>query len=294
MDANDALRYKPLKQRHCGGSQENNSDERRNNMKTAFKILAMSLVAVATHAQAAPHDPEALQDVVNLALKVEARGQLPVAIFDLDDTVINTRDRSLRILNEFIAQPEIQARFPQEVKNLQCPQDSKIKFLMTDTLRAQNVTDPEFVKETNDYWATRFFSNESVANDEQNPGAAAYVRRLYMAGVKIVYLTGRDTGRMHDGTVENLKKLGFPLDDSRAILIMKTDVQQDDLAFKISMFPSIAQMGSVVGVFENEPANINAHHDAFPNAVAIFLDTIHSNTSVVPESGIFWVENFRF
>ena len=57
---------------------------------------------------------------------------------------------------------------------------------------------------------------------------------------------------------------------------------------------NLAQMGSVVGVFENEPANINAHHDAFPNAVAIFLDTIHSKTLVVPESGISWVENFIF
>ena len=63
MDANDALRYNPLKQRHRGGSQENNTDEWRSNMKTALKKnLAVSLVLVATQAQAAPHDPEALQE----------------------------------------------------------------------------------------------------------------------------------------------------------------------------------------------------------------------------------------
>jgi hypothetical protein len=262
-------------------------------MGSVYKMMVAVLVLIATQAQAETHNPEALRDVSGLALEIESGGQQPVAIFDLDDTLINTRDRTLRIINEFIAQTEIQARYPREVKNLQSLTDAEIKFQTADTLAAKNVTDPAFLKEVSDFWLARFFTNEYCANDKPNPGAAAYVRRLYMAGVKIVYLTGRDIPRMHDGTAENLQNLGFPLDGNQAQLIMKTDIQQDDLAFKKSMFPSIAQMGYVVGVFENEPANINAHHDAFPNAVAIFLDTVHSNTSVVPEVGISWVGNFH-
>jgi hypothetical protein len=97
---------------------------------------------------------------------------------------------------------------------------------------------------------------------------------------------------MEDGTKQDLQKLGLPVDDAQGTLIMRQDTTMSDLAFKISMFPTIEKMGTVVGVFENEPANINAHHDFFPKAVAIFLDTIHSDTTVVPEAGIAWVKDF--
>jgi len=68
----------------------------------------------------------------------------------------------------------------------------------------------------------------------------------------------------------------------------------DDLEFKKSQFRPLAALGEVVGVFENEPANINAMADAFPNAKAIFLDTIHSPKLDVPEDRVNWVRDFNF
>jgi histidinol phosphatase-like enzyme len=259
-----------------------------------LNLAAATLVAIAsTTATAATYKPQALRDVKKMALATEGNGEQPVAIFDLDDTLINTRDRNLRIINDFIAQADIQARYPDESKNLAELTDNEISYLMADTLKARSVTNPAFLKEISDFWLARFFTNEYCSNDKPNPGAVKYVRRLYLAGVKIVYLTGRDIPRMHDGTLANLQKLGLPVDDDQAILMMKPDPKQDDLEYKKSMFPVIAQMGTVVGVFENEPANINAHHDAFPNAIAVFLDTIHSPKPDVPEQEVFWVQDFK-
>lgn len=261
--------------------------------KVSILITFITTVITAASATAASYSPEALNEVKSLALTIEHQGKQPIAIFDLDDTLINTRDRSLRIINEFILQADVQSRYPEETKDLSGLTDDEIGYLMADTLRARSVTNPAFLKEISDFWLARFFTNEYCSNDKPNPGAAQYVRRLHMAGVKIVYLTGRNVSRMHDGTLANLQKHGFPVDDDRAILMMKQDLKQDDLEYKKSTFPVIAQMGTVVGVFENEPANINAHHDAFPNAIAIFLDTIHSPKPDVPEQGVFWVKTFK-
>ena len=84
---------------------------------------------------------------------------------------------------------------------------------------------------------------------------------LTNAGAKIVYLTGRDIPRMHDGTVISLARNRFPMNASEAELIMKPDPKIDDLEFKKAQMARIAKMGEVIGVFENEPANLNAMAD---------------------------------
>jgi hypothetical protein len=66
----------------------------------------------------------------------------------------------------------------------------------------------------------------------------------------------------------------------------------DDLVFKVSQFENVASLGQVVGAFENEPANINAMAAAFPSAVPIFLDTVHSPKPDVPGPRVQWVKDF--
>jgi hypothetical protein len=117
---------------------------------------------------------------------------------------------------------------------------------------------------------------------------------LARAGAKIVYLTGRDIPRMELGTKANLIRNRFPMDPDHAELIMKPDPKMDDLKFKESQYSIIAAMGEVEGAFENEPANINSMADAFPNAQAIFLDTVHSPTHIVPEDRVEIVKDFNF
>lgn len=264
------------------------------NVRKVLSSVAASLAFItALSTEAATYTPQALTYVEELASSAEQNGDQPVVIFDLDDTLMNTRERNLRIINDFIAQSDIQARYPEETQKLADLTSNDIAYLTADTLKARSVTNAAFLKELTDFWLARFFTNEYCAKDQPNPGAVKYVRRLYFSGVKIVYLTGRDIPRMHDGTVASLKAAGFPLDDDQAVLIMKPDPKGDDLEFKKSMFPEIAKMGTVVGVFENEPANINAHHEAFPNAIAIFLDTIHSPKPDVPAQDIFWVKDFK-
>jgi hypothetical protein len=144
----------------------------------------------------------------------------------------------------------------------------QIQFQLVDTLKGIGVTDDDLTKLASDFWLAYFFTNEYCTKDQPNPGATKYLLLLTRAGAKIVYLTGRDIPRMGPGTKENLRRNRFPMDPNDALLIMKSDPNEDDLAFKESQFASIAAKGEVLGVFENEPANINSMADAFPGADA--------------------------
>jgi hypothetical protein len=256
-----------------------------------LKALALGLFASALPALAHDHHPEALSQLIETVKLEKAEGRVPVVMFDLDDTLINTRERTLRIIRDFAEQPG-EAATPDELTKLASLQVSDIRFLLRDTLKNQGLEDPALAKALGDFWLSKFFTNEFSADDQQNPGAARYVRELVNAGAKVVYLTGRDVPRMHDGTVENLIKNGFPMTAPSAVLMMKADPAMDDLKFKESQYATVAKMGDVVGAFENEPANINSMADAFPQAAAIFLDTIHSPNPAVPEARVQWVADF--
>jgi hypothetical protein len=260
-------------------------------MKTLkIATLALTFLAfLAGSAMAQEHNPEALTQVIEQVKQVRALGKQPVVMFDLDDTLINTRERTLRIIQDFAKQTEL---LPEDAQKLAALKIENIRFLMSDTLKEQGVLNPALAKNLGDFWASRFFTNEYSANDKQNPGAALYVREIVKAGAKVVYLTGRDAPRMQVGTLENLRKQGFPVNSSAALLMMKPNNSVDDLAFKRESFTQVAAMGEMIGVFENEPANVNAMADAFPAATAIFLDTIHSPTNIVPEARVSQVLDF--
>jgi hypothetical protein len=254
--------------------------------------LATFLLTLSLPAFAHDHNPQALSDLIETVKQEKAEGKNPVVMFDLDDTTINTRERTLRIIQQFAHQPQASALSADVLSKLASIDANDVQFSLADTLKSRGLQDPALAKSLQDFWLTKFFTNELCAGDQQNPGAARYARELVRAGAKVVYLTGRDAPRMHDGTVASLIKNGFPTQASMAVLIMKPDASMDDLKFKESQYATVAAMGHVVGAFENEPANINSMADAFPDAAAIFLDTIHSATSIVPEPRVQWVLDF--
>jgi hypothetical protein len=256
--------------------------------------LGISTAALFTQTVfARPHHPEALAKVIDRVEQSVYQGKKPIVVMDLDDTLIVTRERNLRILREFAAQNDIQNAYPTEAGKILRVQISDIRYGLPDTLKGLGVENEDLTKKAGDFWLRRFFTNEYCALDKATPGAAKYLHLLVRAGATVVYLTGRDVPRMHDGTAANLVKNRFPMDPRQALLMMKPDPKLDDLQFKKDSFAQIAKMGEVVGAFENEPANINAMAEAFPSADAVFLDTVHSPKPDVPQDRVEWVSDFR-
>jgi beta-phosphoglucomutase-like phosphatase (HAD superfamily) len=262
-------------------------------MNGALSALSLSLVFLLSPSlHATTHQPEVLNEIIEKTQEASFKGLKPVVVFDLDDTLINTRERNLRIISAFISQSDVKARYGEEVQKISALTLSDIKYLLADTLKSKGVVNSDFLKEASDFWLDRFFSNEYCSSDKPTPGAAKYLHDLIKAGAKIVYLTGRDIPRMEQGTRINLKRNFFPMLSEHTELLMKPDPKIDDLAFKKEALAQIKEMGDVAAVFENEPANLNALSEFFPNATAVFLDSIHSPKPDQPNPKATWISDF--
>lgn len=204
----------------------------------------------------------------------------PIVVFDLDDTLLSTARRHLKILSEY--SPKLGSLKPEH-----------LHYSITDTAKGAGITDEAALKELRDFWFARFFTNDYVRLDEEIEGGAAYCRDTRAAGARVVYLTGRDE-TMREGTMDALGQRGFPVPDAKDIvLILKPRFETPDLEYKTAAIERLRSMGEVLGNFDNEPAHVNIFREAFPKSRTIFVDTKHSGKPVAPHPSIPWIKNFR-
>lgn len=241
---------------------------------------------------AGKYKPESLVDVVRNVKAAAKKGQHPVVVFDLDDTLFNARSRTFKILKDHVKQDIIRQKFPEETRKIENMKQDVVAYQMKDTLKTVGIQSEEFTKGVNQFWSDKFFSNEYCAMDQVIAGAPEYVNKIHAAGGTVVYLTGRDKPRMEDCTIKSLRITGFPL-GKRAKLVLKPHKDMPDLQFKEEAFATVNRDGLVVGGFENEPANLNAMETAFPTAALVFLDTAHSGKPVEPSPKSAWVADYE-
>lgn len=254
-------------------------------------LSALILLTAATYAS--PHyDSRVLYKVVDEVQEAASHDQRPVVIFDLDDTLVNSLTRTLRILRDFVELEGVREHSPEAAHVIDRARVSDLGYYVDESLRKLGVTDEEFIAKAKDFWMLKYFSNEYCGDDRPEAGAAAYARKVHELGAKIVYLTGRDRPRMRACTRENLLKNHFPTGEG-VVLMMKPNKDIDDVEFKVKAFEKIRAFGKMVAGFENEPRNINEMQKAYPGATMVFMDTIHSNKPDVPGPTIHWIHDFR-
>lgn len=220
--------------------------------------------------------------------------RFPVIVYDLDATLFDNRPRVLKILENTLAQPEAEKLPAEVVAAVRRIQREGLQYRLTDTLQAHGVTDPDLLTWFQGEWHKRFFTNEYVVYDEPMAGAVEFVNRLHGLGSCSVYLTGRDTPGMRTGTLTSLSKWGFPEPDGGTChLITKPTFEQPDPEFKQDAIEQIRGLGTVAGVFDNEPKPLNVVARAFPEALIYFLDTMHSPDIEPVEAGIRVLPDFQ-
>jgi len=64
------------------------------------------------------HEPEALSRLLVRISGSKAKGEKPVVLFDIDDPLVNTAGRHLRILKEFAAMGTVVGGFENEPRNV--------------------------------------------------------------------------------------------------------------------------------------------------------------------------------
>jgi hypothetical protein len=221
-----------------------------------------------------------------------AEGRSTLAIFDLDGTLFDNRTRTIFILREI--SEKFDEKVPQLARAFGTFQAlSIVDYSLEVTLKRMGVTRPEekaFIKQE---WAKRFFSDEYQKYDMPILGAKAYVDRVHKAGATVIYLTGRDVGRMLVGTTEVLRLYGFPVGVAGTMTIVKKEFEQDDEIFKKEVSGYIDRLGEVVAVFENEPANSNILQARFPGAASFFVLTQHRPGAPALNRRVRKIKDFR-
>lgn len=226
----------------------------------------------------------------------ESRQAHPLVLLDLDSTLYEVGPRTHQILKEW-TRTESARRFPRICAALLSAEPWHVGYSVRDTLTAVGVAmdsaEAESAQaEIKEFWAARFFQSEYLRYDHAYPGAAAFTRKLHELGAEIVYLTGRDEPGMGDGTRANLLRDGFPWEVERTHLLLKRAAHLPDLDHKKDAAHYIRDHGTLVASFENEPPNIVALYEIFPDAMHVFVDTVCSDHPALACAGLYRIQGF--
>jgi hypothetical protein len=71
----------------------------------------------------------------------------------------------------------------------------------------------------------------------------------------------------------SLKNYGFPIEGKNVVFMLKPSKKYSDGDYKSNAAKEIAKLGTVAGLFENQPKNLALLYKVFPKATPIFLDT---------------------
>ncbi len=231
------------------------------------------------------------QDRILAAALARARAAAPagIAVFDLDSTLLDNRPRQARIAQDYgraEGLPALLGARPEHWRGWDLEAGLAASGLAPALARCHRAAFRRF-------WAARFFTSAYCTLDVPLPGAAAFVRAVAQAGARIAYVTGRPV-RMEDGTLEVLRRHGFPLPEGgRVRLLMKPGDDLADDAWKALARRAVDRWGPVALAFDNEPAHVNAYARAWTGALAVHLDTDHSPRAEEVLASVPSVADFR-
>ncbi len=212
----------------------------------------------------------------------------PVVVFDIDSTLLDTSNRHLAILDDFLKHvetcgPLISAR--QQLAR------SGVGWSLVDDVRRAGIADPSLLQALHDFWRPRFFSPEYMRRDVPIPGAPHFVAACHALGAWCYYLTARVLEETEAVTRDTLCRFGFPL-AARTTLQMKPSPRLDDHAFKRGALEAVARRGELVAAFDNDPENVNTFRSRFPAAVCVLVDTVRSPQAPPPAGSVLRIRDF--
>ncbi len=230
---------------------------------------------------------------LGLAREVAASGRHPLALLDLDLTLIDNGPRTRTILNRWVSSLSGRMEGMAWVAAMERAKAMPLVFSIRHNLlrvlgKEAGEVDAEtaaLAKEGFQLWLQHFFDPASLVHDVALEGAVEAVWKLVRNDVTVVYLTARKV-EMAAGTVASLRELGFPIGGAYTTLITNDHPTRSDHDSKVVALEYCARIGTVVLNAENEPAHANAMHRRFPEALTVLVATRHSEPAPPLDEGV--------
>jgi len=209
--------------------------------------------------------PSVLDRIVDAVKQAKADGKTPVVIFDLDDTLFDTRYRVRDILRDYgktIDEPRLKTLSVRHVV-----------YLLPKTLARAGFTQAEIEgdlgKKINAAWRKRMWLGASHSLDRPMRGARRYAERLVAAGAELHFITGRKQSD-YTASLEKLAEDAFPegtLHCKPNNFYAGTPAFKKEATQKLRAKPNV----TIVAAIDNEPGNCTAFKQAAPKATVVWI-----------------------
>ena len=212
-------------------------------------------------------------EMERLRRAVVASGGTPMALLDIDLTLVDNADRNRAIWRDWMH--TLIGRWPEAKQRAIQAETMPIVFGVGENMATLGVEDPSLQEEGFRFWLEAFFSDEYARLDEPLDGANEAVQRLLDAGVTVAYVTARPE-KMVPVTVECLSRMGFPVGVAGTILATRPRAASSDEEAKGEAYEWLGALGTPILNADNEPGHVNATCMRFPEAMNVLVDTRHS------------------
>ncbi len=218
----------------------------------------------------------------------------PVAIFDLDETLIHSAKRKVLSYKKAIAlnRATLSQQWPRETNLAETQINQNAEALMRSlpnqydpTLFFQRlgICNQVFVKALEALMLPIYLSNEFISEDTAYRGAVQLLDLIYQAKGEVIFVSSRFQSTQESGTIKNLVDLYLYQNSKQSFVFLRNDGERS-VDFKQRAYTEIKSRmerdESMLIVGENEPENFNLLTEFFPEAFAIFVTGAIMNTEV--------------
>ena len=240
--------------------------------------------------------------------RIVVKGKTPVAIFDLDETLIHSSKRSVFSYTKAIERNYalLSSQWPNETRvayeRLTYSGESLVRSMANQydevaLFRQMNIRNLDFIQKLASLRLPIYLSNEFIYLDSAYRGAVQLLDQIYQSGGRIYFVSSRYQVAQGTETLRSLQKLNFLRDPKRSVVILRNN-QEASIDFKKRAFAQIKSncttRDEVVLVGENEPENINAMMAQFPSAMAVFVEgaVLNQKVQILPSFKLIFTKNF--
>ncbi len=220
-----------------------------------------------------------LQLIMNEFKAAKESNITPLALIDLDETLINSNPR--KFLSIKSALNELRDKYPQIVEKakkltLKDLEKNQNQYDLNEFFAKASIYDVNFVNELSALMLPHYLSSEYMRFDSEVPCAVSYIRTLMRHGLVPIFISSRFKSTQGRATFESLNRIGLIRPKDHYKLLLRPN-DMDSLTFKKMALKNIDLMLSrnhtlqVELLMENEPENLNVWKDHFSYAMSIFV-----------------------
>lgn len=199
-------------------------------------------------------------------------GERVFAVFDVDNTLVDTRYRTRAALTSLLRRPSTGA--PLRAAGLRPIRAARLDMALigydgTETARRIGLGASE-TRILQRYWERFFWAPRNLRFDRPIKETIALAREAHALGLEVIYLTGRYADRRR-ASAQQLTRWGLPNVDHRHV-IAKTPAK-DTATFKAEVVRELEQQGSVALFLSDAHADVAAvQKQTKSGAAAVLVD----------------------